>query len=178
MYSRSISRYIWNFSRHLINFCLLISGFLADPSSFSAEKGSSSKHCSEIYPVCKGYVLFSFEVFSLWENHEKGRKNVNSTRIFGHSTSVCDNFSTSTNCKDRRKYADRFTRETTTRTVESIGGGGDQCISLEHYKCPLIQSLDRTHNTVSNVKREESGLNERVTHVGNEKCAHLFLWEM
>jgi len=62
-----------------------------------------------------------------------------------------------------------------TRVVESVGGGGDQYISLEHYKCPLIQSLDRTRNSVSNVKREESGLNETVTHVGNEKCTHLFL---
>ena len=61
------------------------------------------------------------------------------------------------------------------RIVESVGEGGDQYITLEHYKYPLIQSLDRTHNSASNVRREESGLNERVTHVGNEKCAHLFL---
>jgi len=91
--------------------------------------------------------------------------------MFGHS----DNFPTSTNSKNRRKYAYRFTRETMTRIVESVGGGCDQCISLENYKFPLIQSLDRTHNSISNVTREESGLNERVTHVGNEKCAHLFL---
>jgi len=61
--SRNISSDIWNFSWHLINYCLLISGFFADTSRFSAEKGSSSKHWLGIYPMCKGYVLFSFGVF-------------------------------------------------------------------------------------------------------------------
>jgi hypothetical protein len=122
MYPRNIASDILNFSRHLINYCLL-SVFFADPSRFSAENGSSSKNWLGIYPVCKGYVLFSFEIFWLWENHGKGRKNGNSSRIVGHSISVCDNFSNSTNCKDRRKYSVRFTRETMTRTVESVGGG-------------------------------------------------------
>jgi len=92
VYSSNISRDIWNFSRHLINYCLLISGFFTDPSSFSAENGSSSKHWLGIYPVSKGYMLFSFGIFWLWENHWKGGKNGNSTSIFGHSIAVSDFF--------------------------------------------------------------------------------------
>ena len=73
MYSRYISSDIWNFSRDSINYCLLISGvFFADSSRFSAENGSAWKHWLGIYLMCKGYMLFSFGIFFLWENHWKG----------------------------------------------------------------------------------------------------------
>ena len=96
-------------------------------------------------------MLFSFGIFSLEKKSRKGGKNENSTSIAGQSIAVFDNFSESTHCEDRRKYSDRFTRETMTRIMKPVGGEDAQYIVLEHYKCPLIQSVDRIRSSVKRV---------------------------
>jgi hypothetical protein len=75
MYSRNISSDIWNFSRHLINNCLLISGVFADPSRFSAENGSSSKRWLGVYPLCKGCVVFFWDLLIMIKSRE-GRTEI------------------------------------------------------------------------------------------------------